>query len=530
MTSQRPPAADWDDRRLDVAFRAGFGGEAPTGLVERIVAELDRPQPFGRLASIRRSSLGLLAAAAVVALLVIGSQAGLLTPGPQTGSPRATTDQGSPGPTDDRGLFPPSVIAAKTGEPLPVLSVENALVVRDGGVDSRELAVGGWFIRIPVPCPLWLGPVSPLETCGTNFTWLMADPEPLTSLAGSGAGTVGPPKGPAFNVVTSWIPDRSDVPIAVVFVGHFDDARDVDCLPERLQECADRFVVDQLAWGPQDLASLFPATVAGMQVTTVDSAISVREMGLATELAVAGWYQAPPPARCGLGADVNVWFLEGGCGLRFTWLLSSAESVIHVTPGTNANGSTQVSTTDPSGPAVNVSFGGVAPPASTRLPVEGDSIPIPVVFVGHFHDSRSNLCMVDNVSRCGRRFVVDAVAWVAGASHTLPTLVDWRDAGAPSETQAQLDAATAFLGARSVLNTMLIPGSLIGELEPALASSDLPNAVILSSEPVVWLATVIESNAGPLGPVALTYVIDSRGQVYVDAAGVAFIRWTPAPS
>jgi hypothetical protein len=263
-------------------------------------------------------------------------------------------------------------------------------------------------------------------------------------------------------------------------------------------------------------------------VTTVDAAISVRESGLATELAVAGWYQAPQPMYCPFVGLVAVPLLEGDCTLDQTWLMANPESLVHVAQATAGVDGTEISGHPPAGPAVNVAFAGPSMIATEPLPIDGDSTPTPAVFIGHFHDGRASLCSTENAAACQRRFVVDAIAWVDGSPQTVPTLVDWRGGGAPSETQAQLDAVTAFLESRLwVLNTMLIPGSEIGRLEPSLARSDRADAVILSNEPLVWLATAVDTYDQPLGNVARTYVIDSEGRLYADAGGVAFIRVLP---
>ncbi len=180
-----------------------------------------------------------------------------------------------------------------------------------------------------------------------------------------------------------------------------------------------------------------------------------------------------------------------------------------------------------------MSFAVVPPPTLPGLPVSGGSIPTPVVFVGHFHDRRVSLCATGTADKCGRILVVDAVAWVDGGMFSLPIHIDWRDSGSPAQTQAQLAAETSFLATHTeVLNTRLASSLNVLNLEPALKGS-LPNKgqvpEALTHDPLLWLATVIDSRSDPMGPVARTYIIDSNGVLYVDG-GPMFIVVVPTPS
>ena len=71
----------------------------------------------------------------------------------------------------------------------------------------------------------------------------------------------------------------------------------------------------------------------------------------------------------------------------------------------------------PTGPALNPDLDGLDPswqPADLGIGADGDSTPIDVVFVGHFDDRRAALCPEAEQTACRDRFVVDAVASVAG--------------------------------------------------------------------------------------------------------------------
>jgi len=140
---------------------------------------------------------------------------------------------------------------------LPVVTVGDALAIRDGGGDDREIAVRGWYSDAPtMSCPIRFGVLRlPLEmSCPDQFMWLMQDAEHLHVVDGD-TETTRPPVGPALNpdldsVDRSWIPAHTGPgPIElvdVVMVGHFDDPRAASCPKNARQACRDRFVVDQV--------------------------------------------------------------------------------------------------------------------------------------------------------------------------------------------------------------------------------------------------------------------------------------------
>ena len=82
------------------------------------------------------------------------------------------------------------------------MSVSDAIAVRDGGVDGREIAVRGWYSDAPaVPCPYLLGTLVIYQldaSCLERFMWLMQDPESLHVVKGD-IDTTAPPAGPALN-------------------------------------------------------------------------------------------------------------------------------------------------------------------------------------------------------------------------------------------------------------------------------------------------------------------------------------------
>lgn len=142
---------------------------------------------------------------------------------------------------------------------LPVVSVSDAIAIRDAGMDDREIAVHGFFHPSrPIPCPNALEPaVSPLQThCPDQFIWLTQEPEALTIVepnSMSGRPPTGPAISPELDLLdAAWMPGLPDLGpafgVEVVFVGHFDDRRSRLCPDAEEEACRDRFVVDRVDW------------------------------------------------------------------------------------------------------------------------------------------------------------------------------------------------------------------------------------------------------------------------------------------
>jgi len=140
---------------------------------------------------------------------------------------------------------------------LPVISVDEAIAIRDAGIDDREIAVRGWYTPVP---PLRCGPphppiTTPLEPyCEDAFSVLMRDPESLIAV-GPDSMNVHGPEGPHISIDLDQI-DRPwqpmlpvmgpSTPIEIVVMGHFDDRRSSACSADRQQPCRDRLVVDRV--------------------------------------------------------------------------------------------------------------------------------------------------------------------------------------------------------------------------------------------------------------------------------------------
>lgn len=516
MTDSRDPSnGEWDDARLDAAFKARFDRPAPTGLADRVAADLGRTTTFpGWRAMLPPIGWAFVVTAAAVAILVAGARLLPAGPGARSSPPAGTSGTPRPAATPISGGidFPSNVVMPATGEVLPVLAIPNALIVRDRGADASVIAVKGWFVRNEVPCPMPLTSGGPLARCDANYTWLMEDPEQLSVTDSTGAGTIHAPVGPAFNVVVDWNRPLSDKPEAVVLIGHFDDPLAAQC-PDR-ERCADKLVVDQVAWTAAEGAVAFPETLGGIHVSTMSEAIEVRTAESGLELAVRGWYQQPPVIFCAFISEPPAGPLSRDCSTDHQWLTAEREDLF----GTDA-------LKTPTGPAI-----GLAVPIRLMSQLgAASSKPADVVLIGHFNDRRAALCEPDRAAACSNLFVVDAVGWVDGDVRPLPGFIDLNDPATPL-IPAQQAAISAFVADHAPLLQIFVGDAhQVAAIEPGLLTSEQPGAAILSDERSVWLANTWELPPGASAPFPRTYVIDADGRLYI-ARGPDFFALGPEPS
>lgn len=159
-----------------------------------------------------------------------------------------------------------------------------------------------------------------------------------------------------------------------------------------------------------------PAEVDGMPVISVMRALEMRDdPAQATEqrIAVRGWYTPWFPIPCP-GPTVPLPPLIEGCPYDLAALAALPE-VLHV-ENPDGSGSFEM----PSGPALNPRFIASDPP---DLGTAAGDWPVPVVFIGHFHDPTAASCPADLRDACGRAFVIDSLAWVGGAAAPTATPV-----------------------------------------------------------------------------------------------------------
>jgi hypothetical protein len=226
MTDELRPT-DWPDERLADAFLTRAAARpTPPDLAAATLERVRRSSP--RSASRPwLYSLGAIAAAAAVVVVVAAVAIG--RPAVEPGQSPAT----APG--------------------LPVLTVAEAIAIRDADPTDREIVVRGYFSPAPavrcVPLGFVANPVR-LE-CPDTFQWLVATPRPLGEISNVlPSGRIGfQPVLPFLDTsVLRQIATKAEMDgslVEVVFIGHFHDRRghtnlcgtgnDADC---------DGFVVD----------------------------------------------------------------------------------------------------------------------------------------------------------------------------------------------------------------------------------------------------------------------------------------------
>ena len=257
--SRTPSQPEWDEERLDAAFRARFDVAAPDGLADRIRAATAAAGRSARFAWFALRGVPALGSAAVAALAVVAVAVVALNGvvRPPTTSPTASPGSGAvasvvPAATRAAESIPTSITAPGGSEAQQVLTVEEAIATRSTDQLGQELAVGGWYEMNAVPCPMYPDATSELEDCAINFTWLLQDPEQLSVRNTDGSGEIRPPTGPGINLVLAfitWTPPAANGPTPIVVTGHFNDSRADQCpAGDRRLRCQSLFVVDSVLW------------------------------------------------------------------------------------------------------------------------------------------------------------------------------------------------------------------------------------------------------------------------------------------
>jgi hypothetical protein len=251
------PGEPWDDVRLEAAFEARAARSmAPVELAAATAATLRRRparRSPSRLAMDWAAAFALVVVATGGLVLLVNSDGKAPGTSPDGTTPEPTTLP-APSETPTDGSSTPEAVIG-----LPVMSVSDAIAIRDAGIDDREIAVRGWYAPYyPTRAcgfPTRLEPVSPLQAgCPDDRLWLMQDPEPVITATGSGISWRGP-TGPAINpefdeIDMSWVQPIDDVARLeeLVVVGHFDDRRSNLCPRAEQDVCRERFVVDRVSW------------------------------------------------------------------------------------------------------------------------------------------------------------------------------------------------------------------------------------------------------------------------------------------
>jgi hypothetical protein len=400
------PFGEWDDSRLDRAYRAGFDVRPPAGLMDRVDGRLDpRPPSRWHVPVFAGTAIALVAVAAIVAtnLGSIGPSALPSARGPGSIGP-TTEATPSAAPVGLGWPFPDQVTSSR-GDYVP-MSISDAIRVRARDAAPTEIAVAGWQsnatdVRF---CTIaFQGLRGQLENQCVYNRWLAERPEPTS-------GWYDPPVRPAIRLAGEqiWQPPillKWGEPgvihfrggsVAVVVVGHFHDQASKECRSSEAQLCTETFVVDQIPWVLSTAGHrVVPNPVVAPM--SVPEAIDVRDSGAANEIAVGGWF-AYSPVPCPAIPDAQP-PLES-CIASFTWLMRDPEQLEQL--ASDGSGSIH----PPVGPAISLVFDQATVPALGSLPEQ-------MVLVGHFNDPRAQECPAGTRrAACAARFVIDEFLFV----------------------------------------------------------------------------------------------------------------------
>ena len=415
MTGRGRPTDDWDDARVDAAYRARFEVTPPTGLEDRIANDIrpTRSTPFLSFGWARTAAAGVVLVvilASTAALAGVGRQRGIAGTTPEPTSPSApapgSSDLATAPTTAMVWPFPDAVISR--GAKYPVISVAEAVHTRANSDAPQTIGVGGWesvatdgrFCTFAPP-----GLLGQLQNQCVWNRWLGDELQPVSP------SWYDPPLQPAIRFATDWRPSADDVHFrggafprgsgtAVVFVGHFHDPLAAECQKD-VATCSSVFVVGAVAW-TLTLSTLRPAPAdAPVTPMSLEEAIGIRDQRDATlEIAVGGWFArnvVPCPQRPDAQSPLE------DCINDFTWLMANPEQLNTI--ASDGSGSIRA----PSGPAISVVFGNREVPDWRE--------PIYLVLIGHFRDPRAESCPAgDRRVACEKRFVMDTVLDVGGPS------------------------------------------------------------------------------------------------------------------
>src|SRR5689334_12366083 len=197
-------------------------------------------------------------AASVFAVLVIGCGA-TTVPTSSTGATAGATASPSPG-VDEAG-FPTQVLG------MPVLSVGGVnQLIAQGKLAGRIAAVGGfWVQQMMMSCPApsrWYGPLE--SYCGRDMFASKGFASMICNADRTSCSSNGPPPGTevlepsgvaetiGFSAMNQALFNspiwRKAGYVPAVLIGHLGDARQWECPAETRADCAQKFVIDRVAW------------------------------------------------------------------------------------------------------------------------------------------------------------------------------------------------------------------------------------------------------------------------------------------
>jgi hypothetical protein len=204
---------------------------------------------------------------------------------------------------------------------------------------------------------------------------------------------------------------------------------------------------------------------------TVSDALARRDLRLDdTELTVEGYASAPAaPISCPM-IRPELPALDQ-CPNTFTWLSEQASQP-----------SADETITPPAGPAFNMLL-----QPETILQIRPGSKPVQIVALGHFDDHRASACPADQVERCQKNFIVDAIFEPADPGFA-PAIVKVDETTTARATVAEA-IASAGLAADDprVLAAFAIPTRALAAFEPAA-----PGTPALDGVDVVWIVRWVD--------------------------------------
>jgi len=259
--TEMPLEGAWNDDRIAAAFVARDRWRPLASTLVSPTFDRLREPPMRFRAAWLRPAVALAATLLIAVVAVFGSFSyashRLIRPSPATtGGPRSSVTAAPSTPTS----MPSDRAGTVLG--LPIISVADAIAVRDAGIEDRELAVRGWYTPTTIAifgCPIILHQVLPVQLgCGDQFVWLTQDREAIQRTVGGTTEFV-PPKGPAIHPSFDELggmwptfalrlcgPSCAPHPTSIVAIGHFDDRRASFCDANVRSQCQDRFVVDRV--------------------------------------------------------------------------------------------------------------------------------------------------------------------------------------------------------------------------------------------------------------------------------------------
>jgi len=252
---------------------------------------------------------------------------------------------------------------------------------------------------------------------------------------------------------------------------------------------------------PTPTEQALPGNVFDLPIIRVPDAIAIRDAGIDDrEIAVVGWFTDGGPIPCPAPIVALVNPLQAWCPDEFVWLMERPETLI----ARSGNGTTM---TTPSGPALNPDLDGIDRWQSTvaAFDANGLSVPVDVVFVGHFDDRRATLCPEAEVADCRDRFVVDSVARVHGVEP--PLSVTGLTAGSTESTVADIEAIVANEAPQAPILSIVVvdPTTDLATIEPSLI--DTGDGSLLGF--TLWVVRVLASDR------IATYIVhDGTDRIY----------------